>query len=290
MRTSHFLFLWVPCFLFATLAPALGKTRPFLPPEDFSFTYRVTHTEMQQTTDFYDVSELAYTIHLRVLSRDDDHTTCSFVIDSVSRTMPAPSHRHNHEAPAFPGRGTIVLNSNGTVLSATIEEYLVQPSFEESSNTLADGISDGSIFNTRTSFSIPAFADNALAPGDTVTTPIQPFAPRDSNEYIVHYRLADTTVAHYSVVVYGITQNSTHTGVYEQPQYTYRENKSELREEKLWWSNDLHTAVLYSNTTGTFHITSLTGQLQRAQNAYEESSIRLELLSHTASNTDMKEK
>lgn len=281
MRIFSLLCFWTLGLLLASPLPTLGKTKAFLPREGSVFTYRVTHTEMEQSTDGYDVSELAYTIHLRVLSRSGERTTCSFAIDSLLRTVPPPSH-NNSEPPAFPGKGTLVLNGSGTVLSATIEEYLVQPSFEESTTALADGISEGNIFNASTSFSIPAFADDALAQGDTIAAPIEPFAPRDSNEQIVHYRLADTTLATHSVAVYGITKNNTQTGVYKQPIYTYRENRSELCEKKLWWSSSLHTAVLYKNTTGVFHITSLTGQLQRTHNTYRETSIRIELLSHTA--------
>lgn len=284
MRTSARLLWFSVLSCIAVLsAPAMGATQAFLPPEGTALTYRVTHTEMSQSTDSYTTGELVYTIRLLVLSRSNERTTCSFAIDSLSRSLPSYSAPSN--MPAFPGRGTVVFNGSGSVVSATIDEYLIQPSFEEGSAALADGTSDRSIFVETTSFSLPAFADPSLAPGDSIAAPTEPYAPSDNSQHNTHYRLADTTIAMRNASVYGITTSSTQTGTYDQPQYTYRENHSELQEKKLWWSTDLHAAVCYLQTTSRVYLSSVTGQIQQANNMYSESSMRVELLPNSSETT-----
>lgn len=246
----------------------------FAPPAQTVLSYRYSRTATVQSADNYEAGMIAYTIRLSVVDQNDRRTVCSFVIDSLTRMGPGLT-----DTTAFPGRGKVIFNRSGSVVEATIDEYLIQPSFEEQSSFLSDGFSDREIFSQTTFFSIPTFADASLAPGDTISVPHKPEPDEDGDiEKTSTFRLADTLFLEQQVSVFGKIKTEQNTTVYEQPYYTYHKDNDNTSEEKLWWSNMLHTAFLYESIQEEFSVAGVTGQLQMVNNNYMENVVRIELL------------
>lgn len=264
-------------FLFAVVCLTVQQSTAatFAPPEQTLLSYRYSRTATVQSAENYDAGMVAYTIRLSVVNQNDRRTVCSFVIDSVTRIGP-----DRLDTTVFPKRGKITLNKSGAVVEATIEEYLIQPSFDEQASFLTNGFSDREIFNRTTFFAIPTFADASLAPGDTISFPREPKPDEDGdNERTLTYRLPDTTLLGQSVSVFGKTKIEQSNMVYDQPYYTYRKSEDNTNEEKLWWSEALHTAMLYESINEEFSVVGVTGQLQMVNNSYLETVVRMELLS-----------
>lgn len=263
--------------LFAVLCLA-GTTQwttaaTFAPPVDTALSYRYSRTVTAQSSEHYAMSMITYTIRLSVVDRNSRRTVCTFAIDSVLRTGP-----ELNDTTVFPARGRVTFNGSGTVVEATIDEYLVQPSFDEQEFFLTNGLGDRDIFNRTTFFSIPTFADDTMAPGDTITFPREPDDDEDHRERTHTFRLADTSIAGRQASVYGKLSTEQNNAVYDQPLYTYYKNDDNTGDERLWWSEALHTALRYESVSGEFTIVSITGQLQMVENMYTETVVRMELV------------
>ena len=256
------------------LCAAQVQAGTFSPPETTTMSYRYTRTATSQSSKSYEYGKLAYTIDLRVMSYDRNRVTCSFAIRDLDRVGLGGG-----DDEAFPGTGTITLNSSGTVVETTISTYLVQPDMEELNDFLAGGYGDNDLFYRTTFFYIPSFADNALKPGDTLVQPHTTLHKGDDNgKTTVRFRLADTVVNGQSSSVYGKIVREHISQTYEQPYYTYHRNSAMASEEMLWWSPDLNSTVLYESTIENTDIAGVTGQLQQVGNSYTETYVRLELV------------
>jgi hypothetical protein len=251
-----------------------SRAAAFSPPAQTVLSYRYSRTATVQSAESYEAGMIAYTIRLSVVDQNERRTVCSFVIDSLTRMGPGLT-----DTTVFPGRGKVIFSRSGSVVDATIDEYLIQPSFEEQSSFLSNGFSDREIFSQTTFFSIPTFADASLAPGDTIIFPRKPEPDEDGNlERTSTFRLADTTFLGQKVTVFGKTKLEENSTVYDQPYYTYHKNDDTKSEEKLWWNDALHTAFLYESVREEFSIVGVTGQLQMVNNNYLENVVRIELL------------
>ncbi len=246
----------------------------FGPSESRTLSYRYTRTATSQSARTYDYGKLAYTIDLEVVEYTHNRIKCSFAIRDLERIGLG-----NDEEEAFPGTGTIILNSSGTVVETTISTYLVQPDMEELNDFLAGGLGDNSLFYRTTFFFIPSFVDNTLKPGDTLEQPRTTLHKNDDNgKTTTKYRLADTVLNGQRSSVYGKIIREHTSNTYEQPYYTYYKTSDMLSEETLWWSPDLKSTVLYESTIENTDISGLTGQIQQVGNAYTETYVRLELV------------
>lgn len=245
----------------------------FSPPETKTLSYRYTRLATSQTSRNYEYGKLAYTIDLEVQSYDRNRVTCAFSIHDLDRIGLGDAES------AFPGTGTIVLNSSGTVVETTISTYLVQPDMDELNDFLSGALGDNDLFYRTTFFYIPSFVDNTLKPGDTLAQPQTPLRKGDNSEKTtVRYRLADTVVNGQAAAVYGKVIQEKYSQEYEQPYYTYHRNSDMTSEEKLWWSAGLNSTVLYESTIENTDINGVTGQVQQVSNSYTETYVRLELV------------
>lgn len=247
----------------------------FAPPTDKTLRYRYTRSATSQSARSYDYGSLSYTIDLQVRERSHNRITCSFAIRDLERIG-----LDDDEDKAFPGTGTIILNASGTVVETTIDTYLVQPDMEELNDFIQSGLGDNALFYRTTFFFIPSFADNSLSPGDTLDQPRTSLHKGDDNDKSTKkFRLADTVLKNQETAVYGKIVRERFFNFYEQSYYNYYKTSEMLSEERLWWSPELKSAMLYESSIENTDVTGLTGQIQQVGNSYTETYVRLELLS-----------